>query len=68
MKILKIALLIIVAIIVLFLIVAAFMPSKYIVERSIDINKPIDLVFEHVVDLNHFEDGVHGTNQSHLHI
>lgn len=56
MKILKIVLLIIVAIIVLFLIVAAFMPSKYIVERSIDINKPIELVFEHVVDLNHFEE------------
>jgi len=56
MKVLKIVLLIIVALIALFLIVAAFMPSKYTVERSIDINKPIDLVFEHVVDLNHFEE------------
>ncbi len=55
MKVLKTILLIIVALIVLFLIVAAFMPSKYYVERSIDVNKPVELVFEHVVDLNHFE-------------
>ncbi len=55
MKVLKVVLLIIVAIVILFLVVAAFMPSSYHVERSIDINQPVELVFEQVVDLNNFE-------------
>lgn len=46
---------IIVAIVILFLVVAAFMPSSYHVERSIDINQPVELVFEQVSDLYNFE-------------
>lgn len=56
MKILKILLMVIVAIVILFLVVAAFMPSTYFVERSVDINQPIELVFEQVADLNNFEE------------
>jgi effector-binding domain-containing protein len=55
MKVLKIVLMIILAIVILFLVVAAFMPSSYHIERSIDINQPVELVFEQVADLNNFE-------------
>jgi hypothetical protein len=54
MKYLKIFGLIVTSIIVLFLIVAIFMPSGLKIERSININKPINLVFEQAADLNKF--------------
>ncbi len=55
MKILKAILLSIVALIALFFIVGLFLPSKYQVERSIVINAPIEIVFDHVNDLKKAE-------------
>jgi hypothetical protein len=43
-----------IALIVLFLTVALFMPSNYKLERSIVIKQPVEKVFENVVDLNIF--------------
>ncbi|GAB1372294.1 hypothetical protein MASR1M45_23560 [Candidatus Kapaibacterium sp.] len=40
--------------IALFLIVAVFMPSEFLLERTVSINKPITEVFEQVADLNNF--------------
>lgn len=54
MKILKNILIIIVAIIALFLIVAMFLPSEYRVERSVEINKPASVVYNYVADFNNF--------------
>jgi hypothetical protein len=52
MKILKKILLGLAVIIVLALIIAAFLPSKMKVERSIEINKPLNEVFAKVGDFN----------------
>ena len=54
MKILKNLLIIIVAIIALLLIVAVFLPSEYRVERSVEINKPAEEVYNYVADFNNF--------------
>ena len=50
MKALKIILIIIVVILALFLLLAAFLPSEYRVERSTVIDKPVDVVYGFVVD------------------
>jgi len=42
--------------IVLFLVIALFMPTKYYIERTIDINAPIDLVYNQVADLNNYHE------------
>jgi effector-binding domain-containing protein len=52
MKIVKWILLVIVSVIVLGLIAALFMPPKFRVERTIEINKPVELVFDQCLDLN----------------
>ncbi|MBI1933650.1 MAG: SRPBCC family protein [Ignavibacteriales bacterium] len=54
MKILKILLKVIIVIIVLFLVVALFLPSEYKVERSIEINQPVEVVYNYVADFNNF--------------
>lgn len=58
MKILKGIFYTIVAIIILLLVIAIFLPSKYEVERSIQINKPVELVYGYVADFDNF----HGWN------
>jgi hypothetical protein len=55
MKVLKKISLIVVAIIALFLIVAVFLPSEYVVKRGIEINKPVDQVYGYVADFNNFQ-------------
>jgi hypothetical protein len=55
MKVLKNISLIIIAIIVLFLVVAIFLPSTYKVERSAEINWPADSVYNYVADFNNFQ-------------
>lgn len=55
MKVLKRISLIILAIIALFLIVAVFLPSEYVVKRGIEINKPVDQVYGYVADFNNFQ-------------
>jgi len=54
MKILKNISLVIVAIVILFLVVAIFLPSHYKVEKSTVINKPDTLVYNYVADFNNF--------------
>lgn len=53
MQILKKILFVLAAIIVLFLVIAIFLPSQYQVSRSIEINRPDSVVFEKVVNFNH---------------
>ncbi|MCB9208428.1 MAG: SRPBCC family protein [Ignavibacteriales bacterium] len=55
MKILKIIFGVIVSIIILFLVVALFLPTEYRVERSIEINKPQVEVYNYVADFNNFQ-------------
>ncbi len=55
MKILRKISLAIVAIIVLFFVVAIFLPSEYKVERSIEINLPADSIYNYVADFNNFQ-------------
>lgn len=54
MSILKKISYVVLAIIALFFIVALFLPTEYRVERSIEINKPIDNVYGYVADFNNF--------------
>lgn len=54
MKILKISLMIVGVIVALFFLVAAILPSSYTVERSIEINKAPEVVFEQVADFNNY--------------
>ncbi len=54
MKKLKIAGIIVTAMVGLFLLIAAFLPSHYTVERSIVINHPDSLVFMQVADFNNW--------------
>ena len=56
MKILKGIFYVILAIIALFLIVALFLPSEYKVERSVQINKPVGVVYDYVADFNNFHE------------
>lgn len=53
MKIIRIILIVLVVIVALFLVVAAFLPSNYRVERSTEIAKPVGVVFGVAVDYNH---------------
>lgn len=54
MKVIKGILIIIGAIVVLFFVVALFLPSSSTLERSIEINKPPEVVFGQVVDFNNY--------------
>lgn len=54
MKFLKIFGLSLIILVVLFLIIAIFLPSKYSVESSIVINRPIEQVFKYSVDLKNW--------------
>ncbi|MEK7729253.1 MAG: SRPBCC family protein [candidate division KSB1 bacterium] len=54
MKALKIVLMAVGGLVALFFIVAAFLPSSYAVERSIEINKAPEVVFEQVADFNNY--------------
>lgn len=54
MKILKGIFYAILVIIVLFFVVAIFLPSEYKVERSTDIDAPIENVYGYVADFNNF--------------
>lgn len=54
MSILKKISYVVLAIIALFFIAALFLPSEYEVERSIEINKPIENVYGYVADFNNF--------------
>ncbi len=54
MKALKIVLLAVGALAALFLVIAAFLPSNYAVERSIEISKAPEVVFGQVVDFNNY--------------
>jgi hypothetical protein len=51
-----IVLYIIIGLVALFFIAAAILPGKYNVEKSIVINKPASVVFEHVANLGHYRD------------
>ncbi len=54
MSILKKISYVVLAIIALFFIVALFLPSEYVVERGIEIDKPIENVYGYVADFNNF--------------
>ena len=56
MKVLKIILGIVVAVIALFLVVAAFLPSEVIVERSVVIEAPDSVIFNYITDFNNRTD------------
>lgn len=56
MKILKGILVVILAIIALFFIVAIFLPDSFRVQRSTEINKPVNEVYNYVADFNNFHD------------
>ena len=55
MKVLKRISLIVLAIIALFFIIAIFLPSTYVVERGIEINKSVNEVYGYVADFNNFQ-------------
>jgi len=44
----------IISLIVLFLLAALFMPNKYYIERTIEIDRPVDSIFRFVADLNYY--------------
>lgn len=54
MKALKIVLMAVGVLAALFFLVAAFLPASYAVERSIEINKAPEVVFEQVADFNNY--------------
>ncbi len=54
MKVLKILLMAVGVLVALFFLVAAFLPASYAVERSIEINKAPEVVFEQVADFNNY--------------
>ncbi len=54
MKILKVIGIALGTIIALFLLVAAFLPSTYKVERTTEFKLPVDSVYDYVADLNNF--------------
>lgn len=54
MKYIKAITFLVVALVLLFLLAALFMPSEFKLERSIEINSPSALVFDNVADLNKF--------------
>lgn len=56
MKYLKFIGLLVGTMIVMFLVIALFMPNKYYIERTIDINAPVDLVYNQVADLNNYHE------------
>ncbi len=55
MKILKVILYVLAGLIALFLVGALFLPSDYRVERSVEIDKPVDVVYGQVIDLKNWE-------------
>jgi uncharacterized membrane protein len=56
MKILKTIFYVILGLIALLFLVAIFLPSEYKVERSVEINKPVGIVFGYVADFNNFRE------------
>ena len=56
MKYLKFIGLLVGTMIVMFLVIALFMPSKYYVERTIDIKAPVEVVYKQVADLNNYHE------------
>jgi len=54
MKILKTLLLSVAGLIGALLLIAIFLPSDYRVERSIEISRPVPVVFDQVADFNHW--------------
>lgn len=56
MKILKTMMYVVLVLIALLFIVAIFLPSEYKVERSAEINKPVEMVYGHVSDFNNFRE------------
>jgi Polyketide cyclase / dehydrase and lipid transport len=56
MKILKTIFYVILGLIALIFVVALFLPSEYKVERSVEINKPVGIVFGYVADFNNFRE------------
>jgi hypothetical protein len=55
MKALKIILITVLILVGAFIILNAFLPAKYEVERSVNINAPKEIVFEQVVDFKNWE-------------
>ncbi len=53
MKAAKIILILLASLTALFLVIAIFLPSEFDVERSTEINKPAEEVFNMVVDFTH---------------
>lgn len=56
MKLLKKILIGVLSVVALFLVIALFLPSTYHVERSVVIQEPVDKVYAHVGNLNHWAD------------
>jgi len=56
MKILKTILYVALALIALLFIVAIFLPSEYKVERSVEIEEPVEMVYGYVADFNNFRE------------
>ena len=56
MKILKGIFYVILAIVALVFLIALFLPSQYRVERSAEINQPVEMVYGYVADFNNFFD------------
>jgi hypothetical protein len=56
MKILKGIFYVILIIVILVFVVALFLPSKYRVERSSDINQPLHVAYGYVADFNNFHE------------
>lgn len=55
MKILKNTIIVIISLVVIVLIIAAFVPSEFKVEREVTINKPLTEVFDYVKYLKNQE-------------
>lgn len=56
MKIIKSIFYVILAIVALVFVIAIFLPSQYRVERTVDIKKPVGMVYGYVADFNNFHD------------
>lgn len=54
MKIIKGIFYVILVIVALVFVIAIFLPSQYSVERTVEINKPVEVVYGYVADFNNF--------------
>ena len=55
MKVLKNIFIVLIVLVAIFLIVALFLPSTVSVQRSIEVNKPSNVVYSYVADFNNFD-------------